>query len=417
MPSADSYSTADVTALNTHRTPIQKQPEALLCLVGLSQSYFLGDDVYPTFLYDDDQDMDLFNLISASNLTKVKTGTQPRTTYKMRLLTATASRVDGLSREILLVENPTTTEDVLEPDLEKEVAAIGPLVNKRHRKKGNDEADANAPPNVLRKDHAVPHAQSTSRGKSLALMGLEAGSTFFTPTTQETPTDAKSVRDPDLLSYRKSQPYLERDVAQSSRKMATKIPTGNVATTEVQGQIFMESPESGKSASFPSASGSPRSIYQLDDRGSSLGHWHGLRLAVMKCAESPELRHAFANVVSIGLVKVMSEGLKHGIEHGKAGRDLAAIEAYELEADSKYVKVLQDLKDLKVVCRTHGVGSAHHARSDGILVYVPTIAPQGLAILLADAATQTKVADEEDEPHPRLQQSISLPPFYNLELK
>ncbi|GKD80605.1 hypothetical protein Tco_1347444 [Tanacetum coccineum] len=93
MPSADYYFAADVTALNTHRTPIQKQPEALLCLVGLSRSYFLGDDVYPTFLYDDDQDMDLFNLISAPNPTKVKIGTRPRAAHEVSLLTVTASRV------------------------------------------------------------------------------------------------------------------------------------------------------------------------------------------------------------------------------------------------------------------------------------------------------------------------------------
>ncbi|GJV31318.1 hypothetical protein Tco_1391718 [Tanacetum coccineum] len=224
----------------------------------------------------------------------------------------------------------------------------------------------------------------------------------------------------------------------------------------------------------------------------------------MKCAESSELRQAFADVVSAGLAKGMSEGLKHDIEHGKAGRDLAAIEAYNPEADSKFFKALQDLKDLKyrlvdqlvrlkdapmdvimaslylesdsredapqwirdllpsssllkipiypevcdpedpwafkeeflledaiaaniiraekkkkcrVVCHTHRIGSAHHARSDGIPVFVPTVAPQGLAILLTDAATQTEVAREEGEPHPRLQRSISLPPFYNLEWK
>ncbi|GJX91693.1 hypothetical protein Tco_0345019 [Tanacetum coccineum] len=55
MSSADSYSAADVTILNTHYTPIQKQPELLLCLVGLSRSYFLRDDIYPTFLYEDDR--------------------------------------------------------------------------------------------------------------------------------------------------------------------------------------------------------------------------------------------------------------------------------------------------------------------------------------------------------------------------
>ncbi|GKC80126.1 hypothetical protein Tco_1130900 [Tanacetum coccineum] len=93
MPSSDSYSAADVTILNTHRTPIQKQPELLLCLVGLSRSYFLGDDVYPTFLYDDDRDMDLFNLINAPNPAKVKTGTRPRVAHEVPLLTVTASRV------------------------------------------------------------------------------------------------------------------------------------------------------------------------------------------------------------------------------------------------------------------------------------------------------------------------------------
>ncbi|GJZ80584.1 hypothetical protein Tco_0645578 [Tanacetum coccineum] len=43
----------------------------------------------------------------------------------------------------------------------------------------------------------------------------------------------------------------------------------------------------------------------------------------------------------------MSEGLKQGIDHGKADRDLAAVEAYDLVADRKYVKAIQDLKDLK----------------------------------------------------------------------
>ncbi|GKF23663.1 hypothetical protein Tco_0075985 [Tanacetum coccineum] len=191
----------------------------------------------------------------------------------------------------------------------------------------------------------------------------------------------------------------------------------------------------------------------------------------MKRAESSEIRQAFADVVSTGLAKGMSEGLQYGIEHGKAGRDLGDVEAYDPEANDKFVKVLQDLKDpivdrlerlkdnlidlimaslhlesdteedapqwihdlrlsssklkipiypkvcdpkdpwavkeeisledaiatnisrtekkkkCRVVCRTHGVGSAYHARSDGVVVSVPTAAPQGLAILLMDATT------------------------------
>nr|GEW28852.1 hypothetical protein [Tanacetum cinerariifolium] len=177
---------------------------------------------------------------------------------------------------------------------------------------------------------------------------------------------------------------------------------------------------------------------------------HGLRLTVMKCDESTKLRQVFADVVPAGIAKGMSDGLKYGVEHGKANLDLEAIEEYGPKADAKYVAALHALKYLKypmvdqleilkdapidvimaslhmesdtktpysgstsfaledillvdataanvgrtekkkrsrVVCRTYGVGSAHHDRSDGVPVLVPTVAPQGLAILLADAAT------------------------------
>nr|GEW14360.1 hypothetical protein [Tanacetum cinerariifolium] len=50
-------------------------------------------------------------------------------------------------------------------------------------------------------------------------------------------------------------------------------------------------------------------------------------------------------------------------------------------------------KKCRIVCRTHGVGSTHHARSDGVPVSVPLVVPQGLALLLVDEATQT---DPED---------------------
>nr|GEV24522.1 hypothetical protein [Tanacetum cinerariifolium] len=183
---------------------------------------------------------------------------------------------------------------------------------------------------------------------------------------------------------------------------------------------------------------------------------HGLRLAVMKCDESTELRQAFADIVSAGVAKGMSEGLKHGVEHEKTNLSLEAIEAYDLEAEAKYIAALHALKDLsssqltipvypeardptdpwackeeilladaiaanvsraekkkkcRVVCRTHVVGFAHHARSDGVSVSVPTVGPQGIAILLADAATQ--IALSKDEASPRLLRSSSLSVMHN----
>nr|GEW97579.1 hypothetical protein [Tanacetum cinerariifolium] len=74
---------------------------------------------------------------------------------------------------------------------------------------------------------------------------------------------------------------------------------------------------------------------------------YGLRLAIIKCGESIELRQMFVDVVSAGITKGMSEGLKYEVEHGKANLDLEAIEAYESKADAKYVTALHTLRDLK----------------------------------------------------------------------
>ncbi|GJU58478.1 hypothetical protein Tco_1236244 [Tanacetum coccineum] len=417
--------------------------------------------------------MDLFNLISALNPAKVKTGTRPRAAHEVPLLNVTASH-DGLSHEILPVETATTTEVIQELWLEKEVAAMGPPVNKRRLKRGNDEAEANAPPKVLRKDHATFRlAQSTLRGKSLALIELEAGSTFFIPTTQETPADAKSVSDPEPLCTHTNKSNVSHNAnADLPGRRPPEIPTKNVATAEVHNLLSTESPGSGKSTSVPSVDGSPGNhivspryfselrhllntdflslyninlarqvamgsqlrlrfeqevrllkkatskiarrdqriqakegeIKRLDQEIKSLrtveAKVHGLHnrtknletlleaeVDMKKATEAKNVGQAkeleslrfkkyeddrveqrcakmdarldklsvdfdeelYPHMLTAiaGLVKGMSEGLEHGIEHGKADRDLAAVEAYDPEANSKYVKALQDLKDLK----------------------------------------------------------------------
>ncbi|GKD35408.1 hypothetical protein Tco_1250917, partial [Tanacetum coccineum] len=283
--------------------------------------------------------------------------------------------------------------------------------------------------------------------------------TFFTPATQETPTDVKSVRDPEPLSYGKSQPYLEQDVAQSFRKTAPEIPTKNVATAGVQDLLSTESSGLGKSTSVPYVDESPdqpgwgvTNNCRLDTPNACQdmhGKWlwgskqrlrfeqevRLLKKATTKiarrdqriqaregeikrldqeikslrtveaesddknegrscsdtvtrkgtgqasasqnrppteqrCAEMdarpdklsvdfdeelyPHMLTAIAGrcwAIGHGLrlvvMKCVRKGLEYGIEHGKAGRDLAAVEAYDPEAHSKYVKALQVLKDLK----------------------------------------------------------------------
>nr|GFD09687.1 hypothetical protein [Tanacetum cinerariifolium] len=125
--------------------------------------------------------------------------------------------------------------------------------------------------------------------------------------------------------------------------------------------------------------------------------------------------------------KGMSKDMAHGIEHGKAGRDLeddpieVTMASLHLESDfgedaPKWIRDLrpstsqlkisvypevrdprdpwvvkeemlleeaieatvsraEKKKRFRVVCRTYRVGSAHHVRFDGIPVLVPIVAP------------------------------------------
>nr|GFD46657.1 hypothetical protein [Tanacetum cinerariifolium] len=78
-------------------------------------------------------------------------------------------------------------------DQAEEVAATDPSVVIESRKRGRDGADANAPPKVLRKDHADPRPTGSTRGgKSLAAIELDVSdpnSLFFADPRSRHPAD------------------------------------------------------------------------------------------------------------------------------------------------------------------------------------------------------------------------------------
>ncbi|GJT84965.1 hypothetical protein Tco_1066682 [Tanacetum coccineum] len=97
---------------------------------------------------------------------------------------------------------------------------------------------------------------------------------------------------------------------------------------------------------------------------------------IMKCAESTEMRQAFTNVVSAGLAKVVP-GSRPKSSHlmilffpeVRAPKDPWAVkgEVPLEDAIAANKSWAEKKKKCRVVCHTHGIGSAHHARSDGIL--------------------------------------------------
>ncbi|GJY90309.1 hypothetical protein Tco_0505505 [Tanacetum coccineum] len=73
---------------------------------------------------------------------------------------------------------------------------------------------------------------------------------------------------------------------------------------------------------------------------------HDIHLVVTKCAQSAECRSALRKVISFAIDKRIQEGLEAGIEHGRSGRSLAQIEAYDPEVENKYVAAVTNFENV-----------------------------------------------------------------------
>nr|GEU43929.1 hypothetical protein [Tanacetum cinerariifolium] len=428
MPADGSYSVEAVRALDTHRTPIQKQPEMLLCVVGISHRYYLRDELYPTFHYDDDREIDLFNLICALNPTKVKIESRPRAPHKVPLLTLTATRVIEIDESAVATDSsgmppPEDVPTTAAPGVgqAKETATIEPPVARESRKIGHDGIDANAPlpqshcegimltfdPQTsvtlihypsLTLHHVIP-LMSRGPESENASSPAEVGSprSVYRPewgvtngSLLDTPEACQDLVDhaaPPGYFFELRHMHNEEFLGQYNINLARQVAIGSqlclrfeqeakllrkfvaqVAT--LQEQVSGEEKLKAAFEEFKRYEDEwvEQRCVELDARLDALSidfneelypymltaiagrRWvigHELRLAMMKCAESLEIRQAFADVVSAGVAKGMSEGLKHGVEHGQAQLKVESIEAYDPEAEAKFVAALQSLKDLK----------------------------------------------------------------------
>nr|GEV28938.1 C1-like protein [Tanacetum cinerariifolium] len=375
------------------------------------------------------EDMDLFNLICAPIPTKVKTGTHPRAAHEVSLLTVTASRVIEMEDPVAATDssgNVTTTGVTLEADLAEEIAATGSRVIKERRKRGNDGVDTNAPPKVLRRDHVASQpTQSTIGGKSLTAMGLGMGSTCHVPTSRDTPvegvTNGCRLDTPeayqDLVDHIAPPRYfselrhlynddflkqyninLARQVAMGSQlrlrfKQGVKLLKKSAAQVARRDQRIQAKKNEIKNLEAlleaetdmkktAEAKNTELGEEKLKAAFEEFKQYENDRVE-KRCVEMDThldaLSMHFDEELYPHMLSVIAEELKFRVGHGKANLDLEAIEAYDLEADAKYVAALHALRDLK---------------SDGDLVSLPTVAPQGLANMLADAATQTEASED-----------------------
>nr|GEV83460.1 hypothetical protein [Tanacetum cinerariifolium] len=437
-------------------------------LLEFTSEYDISEDLHPELhgpeerIVDFSEDMDLFNLISAPNPSKVKTGLHPRAAHEVPLLTATASWVIDMVDPNVAIESSGTPFAIEKSLLDFDNENPSPPVTEAATPRAKHDPSFEIPTrNVATMEVQDTHSMKiTGSGKSTSspsMVGLPRG--IYQPgygmTNSCHPDTLDACQDvvdhivpPMYFSKLRHMPNAEF-LSQYNKNLAQQVAMDSQLRLRFEQELTQQ-----VSTLQTQVSGKERikSAFEEfkkyeDDRVEKRCAEMDARLDALSINFDEELYHADSNHgSSMGISKGMSEGLAHGIEHGKAGRHLEVMEAYDPKANSKYLQALEELKDLKypimdqlkglkdspmeeslleeaisdnvsrankkkrcwVVCRTHGVSFAHQARFDGVPVSVPTVAPQGIEILLADAATQTETS--EDDASLRLLRSKSYRP-------
>nr|GEU96252.1 hypothetical protein [Tanacetum cinerariifolium] len=486
MPAANTYSRADVAVLNTRRTPIQKQLETLLCLVGLSATF---DGHRKPVINMKDPDMSTESCRTPSAIEKSsldfdnENPSPPMTEGK-----GTEDQAHETVAHEIPSGNMPATGAASEVSLEEDVATMRPRLSKKQDRRVNDEADANAPPkgvsdpDLLSYAEPQPHPeQSMTQVREIDLLLIHGWVTRMyllarTRHDQQLPPkhpgrmqrcyrshSAAGVRllkkaraqiarrdqriqvrekeikkldheiqglqnqtsnlmnlleaEADMKKFAKAKNADLTKELESLRTQFLDLQVSNDQLTQqvsiLQTQVTCEERIRADFEEFKKYEDDrvEKRCAEMDARLDALSidfdeelyphiltaitgrRWvigHDLRLAVMKCAESIELRQAFANVCLRELPNALQElkdlmypienqlkGLKDAPMEVRDPKDPWAVKEEMLleEAIAANVGRAEKKKSCQVVFRTHGVGSAHHVRSDGVPVSVPTVAP------------------------------------------
>ncbi|GJX98123.1 hypothetical protein Tco_0355142 [Tanacetum coccineum] len=179
---------------------LKKLLEPFLCFVGISQYYQLDVNCYPTYLTDDEEEMDLFAFINHADPTKVQIGEREVRWGEVSLLELTRGRVvlltgvndrgdaniqdvghDVVNEEGAAdgQENPVDAGIVRIEDEVPATVAEKAKESRKKRKATGGASGSSLPPKKLKDDHDTFRDGASTGGKSVAaLRSLLEGSTL-----------------------------------------------------------------------------------------------------------------------------------------------------------------------------------------------------------------------------------------------
>ncbi|GJR20850.1 hypothetical protein Tco_0969377 [Tanacetum coccineum] len=119
---------------------------------------------------------------------------------------------------------------------------------------------------------------------------------------------------------------------------------------------------------------------------------HGLKLAIVNCLNSQENLSTLEAAISRAIEKGMQDGFSASIDHGKAGRSLADVVAYNQATKADYNSALQRLREVGPLADAPGIMSTTFASTSS----VPPITIEDYEIVGTDGLEDAQGNNQEN---------------------
>ncbi|GKE41480.1 hypothetical protein Tco_1468764, partial [Tanacetum coccineum] len=157
-------------------------------------------------------------------------------------------------------------------------------------------------------------------------------------------TSLLKERDTEIASL-KAQLSLKEAEAAKAIRLHRRI--ADIETTDATLTGELKSLKERNAALESAAAAKDSEIAKLTQDLSSLQRWilsRGLKLVIMKCLQSSEYMVALGGALGRAIDKSMQEGLKADVDHGRAGRGLDVIAAYDPFVEAKFFSAVDALR-------------------------------------------------------------------------
>nr|GEV53849.1 hypothetical protein [Tanacetum cinerariifolium] len=341
VPKSFAFNADHYATLVSHPAPFHKYPELFLCLVGISRYYTLDENAYPVFLRSDDDEMDLLSFIRTADPMKVRIAERERGVDEPALLETTIGRVVSL-----LSVAPARSSSELE-------ASVDRLFGSGEQQEKGDSAGVGHGRGV--DVQPVGAARQTSLSVEVRMRAeYNIRETRRLSSAVEEKESLLKVRNEEVESLRAQllvkeaeameAVHLRAEVQTLTDRNAILLKEKDKLVVKVADLTVTVKAKEREVAVLDAVVTSDEQMEIVYEKFNKLNADFVEMALHLEEKFYPHLLTTIASPISKAIEKGMQDGLAAGIVHGREGRALIDVAAFNPSAKSEYILALQELQ-------------------------------------------------------------------------